>query len=98
MRAQSIHQHRALANQTLATTMQQQSRLLLGRLGRNEAHRWPLNRLANRFRVRRVVLVALHIGLDVLRRHQPHLVAERLQLPRPVMRRCTRFQSHHARR
>jgi hypothetical protein len=37
MRAQSIHQHYALANQPLPTSVQQHSGLLFSRLGRHEA-------------------------------------------------------------
>src|SRR3954454_11499011 len=55
-------------------------------------------RLADRFGIRSVVLVPLDVGLHVLRRHQPHLVAQRTQLPRPVMRRRTRLHSHQTAR
>ena len=41
------------------------------------------NRLADRFRIRSVVLVPLDVGLHVLRRHQPHLVAQRAATPAP---------------
>ena len=33
-----------------------------------------------------IVLVALDVGLNVAGRHQPHDVAELLELPRPMMR------------
>jgi hypothetical protein len=59
MRAQGIHQHHALANQSLAASVQQHSGLLFSRLGRHEAHRRPHNRLANGLRIRRIVLVPL---------------------------------------
>src|SRR5262249_2258430 len=42
------------------------------------------NRLANRFRIGGVVLVALDVCLHVLRRHQPHLMPKRMELARPV--------------
>jgi hypothetical protein len=74
-------------------TVHQQRRLLLGRLDRHEPHRRPLHRLADRFRIGRIVLVALDVCLDVLRRHQAHRVADRLQLPRPVVRRRARLQT-----
>jgi hypothetical protein len=74
MRPQGIHQARALAHQPFPTTVQKQSGLLLSRLARDEAHRRPHNRLANRFCIRRVALVPLDLGLHVLRRHQPHLM------------------------
>ena len=37
-------------------------------------------------RVRRIVLLPFDVGFNVGRRHQPHRVAERLKLPRPMMR------------
>ena len=77
MPAQSIHQHRALAYQSLPTSVQQHSGLLFSRPDSYEAHRWPPNRLANRFGIRSVILVPLDVGL-LLRRHQPHLMAQRM--------------------
>ena len=65
VRRQSIHQHRALAYQSLPTSVQQHSGLLFSRLGRHEAHCRPHNRLADRFRIRSVVLVPLDVGLHV---------------------------------
>jgi hypothetical protein len=91
MPAQGIHQHCALAYQPLPTSVQKHSGLLFSRLGWNEPHRRPRNRLADRFGIRSVVLVPFDVGLHVLRRHQPHLMAQRTQLPRPVMRRRTRL-------
>src|SRR5215469_8304784 len=70
--------------------------LLLSRLRRHKTHRRPRNRLANRFGIRGVILVALDVRLHILRRHQPHLIAKRTQLPRPVVRRRTCFQANHA--
>jgi hypothetical protein len=52
--------------------------LLLGRFDRDKPHARPAHRLADRRGIRRVGLVALDVRLDVLRRHQPHLVANRL--------------------
>ena len=52
-------------------------------LDRDEAHRRPAHRLADRRRIGRVVLAAPDVGPDVLRRHQAHLVAKRAQLARP---------------
>jgi len=78
--------------------VQQLSRLLLGRLDRHKSHPRTLNRLANRFGIGGIVLIALHVRLHVLRRHQPHLMPKRTQLARPVLGRRTRFQPHHAAR
>src|SRR5262249_49128340 len=59
-----------------------------------KAHRRALNRLADRFRIGGIVLVALDVRLHVLRPHQPHLMAKRAQLPRPVVRRRARLQAN----
>src|SRR5437870_2733683 len=75
--------------------MQQLGRLLLCRLDRYKSHCRALNRLANRFGVGGIVLIALNVRLHVLRRHQSHLMAKRAQLARPVVRRRTRFQPDH---
>jgi hypothetical protein len=92
MRAQSIHQHRALTNQSFPASVQQHGGLLFSRLDRHEPHRRPHNGLADGFRIRGIVLVPLHIGFYVLRRHQPHLMTQRAQLTRPVVRRRARLQ------
>src|SRR5262245_53644193 len=94
MPAQSVHQTRTLAHQPLPATVQQHGSLLVSRLDRHKAHRRALNRLANRFRIGGIVLVALDVRLHVLRRHQSHLVAKRAQLPRPVVRRRARLQAN----
>jgi acetyl esterase/lipase len=52
-----------------------------------ETHGRASHRLADRLSVSRVVLVALDVCLHILRRHQPHLVTELRQLPRPIVRR-----------
>src|SRR6476660_3619264 len=72
------------------------SPLLLGRLERHKAHRRTAHRLADRRRVRRIGLVALHIGLHVPRWHQPNVVAELPELARPVMRPRARFHPDQA--
>jgi hypothetical protein len=55
---QRIHQHRALAHQLLAATMQRRRRRLLRRLDRHKSHGRARNRLANRFRIGGIVLIA----------------------------------------
>ena len=51
----------------------------------------------NRFCIGWVGLAALHIWLDVSRRHQANLMAELYQLLRPVMRRAACFDTNQAR-
>jgi hypothetical protein len=41
---------------------------------------------ADRLGIGRVVLVSLHEGLHIDRRNQPHLMAQRADLPRPMVR------------
>ena len=74
--AQRVDQLRLLGDQRLAHPVDRQGALLLLALDRDEPHARPLHRLADRFGIGPVVLLALHVRLDVLRRHQPHRVAE----------------------
>src|SRR5262245_59722718 len=94
MPAQSVHQTRTLAYQPLPATVQQHGSLLVSRLDRHKSHRRALNRPADRFRISGIVLVALDVRLHVLRRHQPHLMAKRAQLPPPVVRCRARLQAN----
>src|SRR5262245_12994694 len=94
MPAQSVHQTGTLAYQPFPATMQQHGSLLVSRLDRHKAHRRALNRLANRFGIGGIVLVALDVRLHVLRRHQSHLMPKRAQLPRPVVRRRAGLQAN----
>ena len=80
----------------MARAMERQTALLLGRLGRDEPHVRPGDRLADRFRVSGIVLLPLDVGLHVGRRHQAHGVAERLELTRPMVRRGTGFDTDQA--
>jgi hypothetical protein len=96
--AKGIDELRALTHQLIAHSVLHQSALLLRRLDRNEAHGRPPNRLADRLGIGRIVLVAFDVGLYVLGRHQPNLVAKFSQLACPIMRRGTRFHAHQTRR
>ena len=58
---------------------------------RHKAHTRPLHRLADRLGIGGIILLAFDVGFDIGRRHQPHGMAEHLQLARPVMRRCAGF-------
>ena len=89
--------HRSLlANEQMARAMERQTALLLGRLGCDEPHVRPGDRFADRLRVRGIVLLPFDVGLHVGRRHQPHSVAERLELPRPMVRRGAGFDADQA--
>src|SRR5271170_142154 len=86
MGADSIDHRGLVADEQVTGTMQRQAALLLLRLGRNEPHVRPGDRLADRLGVNSIVLVPLHIGLHIGWRHQAYGVAKRLELARPMMR------------
>jgi len=52
---------------------------LIGGLRGHELHRRALHRLGDRLRVAEVVLLPLRVGADVLRRHQPSIVAKQAE-------------------
>ena len=87
MAADGVDQHGALAHQQLTGPVQHEHGLPLGALDRNEPHRRAGHRLTDRLGVGGVVLLPPDIGLHIRRRHQPHLVPQRRQLARPVVRR-----------
>ncbi len=76
--------------------MQRQHRLLLYGLDRHETHVRPRHRLTNRLSIVAIVLVALHVRLDELRRHELDLVAQLDELARPVVRTGTGFHANQA--
>ena len=77
--------------------MQHQHRLLLLRLDFNKAHGRARHRLTDRLRVRRIVLVPLHVRLHIPGRHQPDFMSKLRDLPRPVMRGSAGFNADKAR-
>ena len=77
--------------------MQHQIVLLLGALHRNKTHCRPLHGLSDRFGVGGVVLLALHVGLYIFWRNELDVMAQRLELPRPVMGRGTGFKADQVR-
>jgi hypothetical protein len=91
--AQCIDHHGALTDQKFTGPVQHQNRLLLGAFRRRKPHRRTRHRLADRFRIRRVVLVRLDEGTHILWRDQPDLMAQRLYLTRPVVRRGAGFHA-----
>jgi hypothetical protein len=96
LRPQGVDRRRPLLEELLAHPVQHQQRLLVLALDRHEPHPGAPHRLAAGLGVRRVVLVRLHVRPDVLRRHQPHLVTELRQLPRPVVSGGARLEADEA--
>jgi hypothetical protein len=64
-----------LAHQQIACAMQHQLALLLGRLNPYKSHGRASHRLTDCLRVGGIVLIALDVGLHILRWHQAHLMA-----------------------
>jgi hypothetical protein len=81
-------------DKSLPRPVQTQQRLLLDRFERDKSHVGSSDCLADRFRIPRIVLVALHLRLHELRRHQFDRVTERAELARPEMSATTGFQPH----
>jgi hypothetical protein len=75
--------------------MHQRSLLFPG-FYRDEPHRWPRHRLADRRRIVRIVFAALQVGLYIARRHQLHCMTNGLQLAGPVMGRRTSLDANEA--
>jgi hypothetical protein len=98
VRPQSIDHLGPLAHQQIARAMQHQPALLLGRFDLHETHGRTPDRLADRLGVGGIVLVALDVGLHVLRRHQPNLVTELRQLARPIVCRGAGLHADETRR
>jgi hypothetical protein len=82
----------------MARTMEHQAALLLGRLGLHKPHVRPGDRFADCLGVGSIVLLPLDVGPHVGRRHQPHAMTERLELARPVVRRCAGINPNDVRR
>jgi hypothetical protein len=87
---------RALRNQPLANAMQRLQVELVGCLGRDELHGWPLHCFRDRFGVVEVVLLPLRIGPHVLCRHQPGVMAESRELAGEVVRTDARLHANQA--
>src|SRR5271169_1162520 len=71
----------------MACSMKYHAALLLGRLGRHKPHVSPGDGFTDGLGIGGIVLVPLDVRLHVSRRHQPYRMAERLELPRPMVRR-----------
>jgi hypothetical protein len=66
--------------------VQHQRGLLLLRFDGDKPHARSRDSLANGGGIIGVILIAFHVGFDVVRRHQSHVVAQLGQLACPVMR------------
>lgn len=82
--------------QAMRLRVRHQHRLPLGRLDRHEAHGRARHRLADRLGIGGVDLAAPDVGLRAGRRDQPHCVAQRAQLARPVLRRAAGLDADQA--
>ena len=89
MRAQRVRQLCPLTAEDHADPVQHHRALLLRRFDPDEPHGRTRHRLADRLGIGSVVLAPFDIRLHILRRHQLHVVPQRDQLARPVMRRRT---------
>ena len=96
--ADLIDDPRALADQSLTHTVHRLQVELIGGFGGDELHRWPLHRLGDRLSITKVVLLALRIGADILRRHQPGIVTKRLQPATEMMCADASLHADQARR
>jgi hypothetical protein len=83
--AQRIDQLRALADQKVPCPKQHGARQLFLRLDGDEAHGRPACRLRNRFRIRRVVLLAFDKRLNVCGRNQANFMPGVVDSPTPVV-------------
>jgi hypothetical protein len=79
MGADRVDHRGLLADEELAGAMQHQAALLLGRLGLDEPHVGPGDRLADGLGVGGIVLLPLDVRLYIGRRHQAHIMPERLE-------------------
>ena len=88
----------ALADQSLAHTVQRLQVELVGGLDCDELHGRALDSLGDGFRIAEVVLLSLRIGAHVLRRHQSGVVAKHLELATEMMRADAGLHPDQARR
>src|SRR5215213_7539437 len=98
MATNGVAQLRAIADQPVTHADQHQGGLLLDRFYRNKAHCRPAHRLAKCFSIRHIVLAALDVRLDQLRRDQLHCMPKGLQQPRAMVACTAGFDRDHCRR
>ena len=73
--------------------MQHQSTLALGALDGNKAQVGSRHRLADRFRIGRIILLPFHVGLHIGGRDEPHIMTQRADLASPEVRRRACLQT-----
>jgi hypothetical protein len=95
---QAIDHSCSFADKSLAHAVRRLQILLLETLGKHKSHVRPTNCLADRFRIRLIVLLALHVRLDVLRAHHANRVSKLLQFSSPVLCTSACLDSYQARR
>ena len=87
-----------LPDQKIPRSEQHGARLLSLGLNSDKAHRRSTCRLSDRFRVSRIILLALDERFDIRRRDQSNCVPQAGDLACPVMGPATGFQGYQTRR
>lgn len=93
-----IDERRALGHGQGPRAVHSEHRLRFLALDRHETHLRPPDRLADCNRIVRVVLATHAVRNDELGGHEPGIVTELDQFPRPVVRSRACFDADHARR
>jgi len=88
----------ALADQALPYPVQCLQIELIRGLGRHELHGRSLHRLGDCLGIAEVILLPLRVGANILRRHQPGIVAQCPKFATEMMRANAGFHSDQARR
>jgi hypothetical protein len=86
-----------LANQPFAYAMQRLEIELVDSFDGDKLHGGSQHGFSDRFRVAEVVLLPFRIRSDIPGRHQPRVVAVRLELPAQVVRSNARLHAEEAR-
>ena len=92
-----VIQGRPLRDQKIAGHVQHEDALRLWALDRNEPRRRPRDGLADRSRIRGIILLSAQIGFDIGGRDQADLMAESHERARPMVSRRAGLQSDQAR-
>ena len=87
MPSQRVDQLRPLPHKALMRSKSHGPPLLLGAFDGDEAHAGPGGRFGDSRRIGKIILLALHKGLHMICRDQPHVMTVRHGHTAPVMRR-----------